>query len=406
MHRLSRAGTVLLCVAGGILLASPPAVAAADTTAPTLEGITLSTNAVSVSGVDLVPVTVAVRLADDTGVVVGGQAEDAQLPNVLLEGEFDGRPRSEPVELAHTSGTPQDGVWSATVQVPSTWDGHWEISRVQAMDDAGNQLRVDPRTVGITAALDVTGTHQPAITWKFVPDLVIGDGPVTIRGRLYDSESGEGFGNQPISFVEDNLCVEGGATFNGTTAADGTFSRRYPHVIPFPHCVGIPRPSNVGISASFIVVQVGSPRIRPVISASADRASVRPNQKVTISGAVRPLSVTNEVKLQRFDTKWRTIGSGLVQSDGGFTLQDRPRTEGVTRYRVVAENDDPEQVGRSKVIEVRVTAAGEGGGGGLPITGPAALPLVGGGLLLVAVGVGLLRLGRRVSGRVGGMPGR
>jgi hypothetical protein len=67
-------------------------------------------------------------------------------------------------------------------------------------------------------------------------------------------------------------------------------------------------------------------------------------------------------------------------------------------------------VGVSNVLEVRVGAPGQGGEGGgegggdgggdggdagLPITGPATAPLAGSALVLILLGVGLVRLGRR-----------
>jgi hypothetical protein len=393
------AATVAACLGTGVFLAPPPALAAADETAPVLTEVALSSDAVSVAGVDLVPVTVSVRLTDETGVEPAGEMDGTNTPAISLQRRAADGGGSEYVELALTSGTPQDGVWSAVVQVPSTWDGQWETSGVTASDGAGNRLDTDPRTAGLGATLHVTGTHQPAVTLRFVPDPLVGDGPLTLRGRVYDTDTGKGLGRQPIYIGYDSGCVEGLSLPNGITAADGTYSKTYRRGTEGLHCVGIHRPSNVSVAISFIAVASGFPRIRPVITIEADRTTVRPGTKVTISGVVRP--PVYSVQVQQLGRAWRTLGSALV-SEGRFSFVVTPRTEGVQQYRVVAPNDDPELVGVSNVVKVRVESAGQGGsqsggaggGAGLPITGPATAPLVGGALVLILAGVGLVRLGR------------
>jgi len=379
-----------VCLAGGILLAAPPALAAADEDAPVVTEVAFSTDAVSVAGVDLVPVTVSVRLTDETGVEVLSEVGDANTPGVQLERRAAGQTRTEYAELTLASGTARDGVWSAVIQVPSTWNGHWEASRVVAWDQVRNKLDADPRTAGLDATLDVTGTHQPAVTLEFAPDPLVGDGPLTVRGRVYDTDTGEGLGRQPIYFGYDNTCVEGGGGPNGVTAADGTYSKTYQRVSEFMHCVGIYRPSNISIGNAYIVVLSKFPRIRPVVTIRADDTTVQRGTKVTISGVVRPDEYS--VQLQQLGRAWRTVGSALPQ-EGRFSFVVRPETDGVQRYRVVVPNDDPALVGVSNVVEVQVGAAGQGGG--LPITGAAAAPLAGSALVLILAGAGLVRLGRR-----------
>jgi hypothetical protein len=381
-------------LACGFLLAAPPALAAADDAAPVLAGITFSTDAVSVSGVDLVPVTVSVRLTDETGVEVRSENADASTPAIQLESPAAGQTRTQYAELTLASGTAQDGVWGATIQVPSTWNGHWEASRVIAVDLVGNKLDADPRQTGLGATLDVTGTHQPAITLRFVPDPLVGDGPLTLRGRLYDTDTGKGFGRQPIYFGFDNTCVESGTEPNGVTAADGSYSKTYQRIGVGLQCVGVGRPSNISIANAYIVVVSKFPRIRPAVTITANRTAVQRGTKVTISGVVRPGQ--HSVQLQQLGRAWRTVGSASA-IEGRFSFVVTPTTDGLKRYRVVVPNDDPELVGVSNVVQVRVGSSGQGGG--LPITGPAAAPLVGSALVLILAGVGLVRLGRRRPSR-------
>ncbi|MFI5832607.1 hypothetical protein ACIA5A_02895 [Micromonospora sp. NPDC051300] len=394
------AAATLLLLPGGIVVGAPAASAAADQAPPVLVGITVSPDAVSVSGVDLVPVTVSAHLTDETGVERSGEMDGSNLPAVTLQRAGGGEDSTQGVELALTSGTPQDGTWSATVQVPSTWDGEWRVSRLVAVDGASNRLDVAPST---DSKLTVTGTHKPAVTMRFVPDPLVGDGPLTVEGRFYYQDTGKGIGDQPIYFGQDNLCVEYPSPPNGTTRADGTFSRVYPKGLGVLHCVGILRPSNVSIAPSFIVGTGNFPRVRPAVTIKASSTTVAPGKKVTFTGAVKPAGSSGyRVELQQLrDGTWRKVTGASI--DVTYTLSTRPTTPGSVRYRVVTLNDDPALMGVSETVTVRVVAggatppgAGSGGGSGtLPITGPAVPSLVGGAAALLFVGAGLMLLARR-----------
>ncbi|WBB78937.1 hypothetical protein O7606_22510 [Micromonospora sp. WMMD882] len=404
MLRLRILLTASLCAAVGAIgaptaLAAPVARAAADTAPPVIADLTVTPDDVGVSGVDLVPVTVAVRLTDESGVIEAGEMDGVATPLLGLR-RVEGGERNEGVELKLTSGTAKDGVWSATVHVPSTWDGRWEVGQVIAEDSARNRLEVDPRDAGTTVSLEVTGAHQPAVTMELTPDPLVGDGPLTVKGRFYDKDTGKGLPNQPIFFGHDNVCVEQPGTPNGVTAADGTFSRVYPVGDIYLRCVGILRPTNIGIVPAYIVVTSAHPRFRPTITASADRTTVQPGTKVTFTGTVKPSGLSTVELQQLKDGKWQKVTSGQLDDRSRFTLTVTPKATGEHSYRVARPSDDPELVGASKTIVVRVTTSGgDGGGDGeLPITGPATLPMVGGALALIAVGTGLTLLGRRRRG--------
>ncbi|MEV1144172.1 hypothetical protein [Micromonospora sp. NPDC049799] len=397
--------SALVFAAGGMVVAAPAAVAAADTAPPVLEDITVSPDAVSVAGLDLVPVTVTAHLTDETGVEKISEAGGGNMPFVVLKRVAGGDPSTQAAELSLTSGTPQDGRWSATVQVPSTWNGQWEVSQLVAMDSAFNKLEVDPPETPDTG-LDVTGTHLPAVSMRFVPDPLVGDGPLTVEGRFYYEDTGAGIPNQPIFFGHDNLCVEYSAEPNGTTNADGTFSKVYPKGDGYLQCVGILRPSNVDFTPAFIVVASRHPRVKPVVTATASRTTVVTGTKVTFTGTVAPGGYNAELQELRNST-WRKVDSALINDRGAFTLDITPKAVGTHRYRVIVPNDDPELVGVSETIVVRVTAPGGGGQpgagaggseGGLPVTGLAVGPMVGSAAALLLAGVGLMLIGRRRRG--------
>src|SRR3954467_7914403 len=75
-RQFATAPTVLLTLALTVLVAGPAtAVTAADTTPPSLVSISFSPASVTVSGISTVPVTIRVRLTDDTGVVEAARGD-------------------------------------------------------------------------------------------------------------------------------------------------------------------------------------------------------------------------------------------------------------------------------------------------------------------------------------------
>ena len=374
----------------GIAQAHPGA--AADTTPPALVGITFSPGSVAVAGLDLVPVIVGVHLTDESG-VVRGLSFDLPTPFVVLERGSGGDRREEPAELTLTSGTAQDGVWSATIQVPSTWDGTWPASRVIAGDSVGNELDVDPRTLSIDSRLSVTGTHQPALTLRQRPDPVVGDAPLTLEGRAYFLDTGEGIPNQELFFGFDNQCVENEPTVNGATDARGDYSRTFAGRDNIGlRCVGIPRPSNIANVPAFITAVSMFPRVKFAVSATARSTTVPVGGRVTITGGVVPVSDGVNVQLQRLvGTSWHTVDRSTTR-DGRFTLTDTPRSAGSHRYRVFLPNTEEDLRSVSRTIVVRVGASGEGD---LPVTGSPVVPIVLVAIALIVVGGALMLIVRR-----------
>jgi hypothetical protein len=224
--RSSHLGCTAIAVAVGLgisLVAVTPA-AAADTTPPELVDVSLSTDAVSVAGLNFKRVTILVHLTDDTGVVEYRLPDDEFTPFVSLTRDKPGGHDTRP--LSRSSGTRTDGVWTADVLMPSTYDGTWRVSRVRAEDDSSNVLDVDPATIGIVRTLEVTGTRQPHLTLDFLPARP--SGRARAHGRL-TTDTGRPISGR-VMFVE---FVQADWPFPGprrrvTTKADGTHHFRMP----------------------------------------------------------------------------------------------------------------------------------------------------------------------------------
>jgi hypothetical protein len=253
----------VLALAAGSAAASParPAVAA-DTAAPEVVDVSFSRSRVAVSGVRLVPVILRVHLTDESGVRHVLSPEGfINSPLARIERISGGQPRVVSAELALESGTSRDGVWSAVIQVPSTWNGVWAVTYLTAWDVAFNNVEVDPRTVGMDRRLRVRGSHLPAVTLQFVPDPLPADTPVRMKGRFYYRDTGAPIRHQPIFIGFDNMCIEFPATPNARTDRHGRYSITFSPDRAFAlHCVGILRPSNLSFYPDFIVVKASYPQ--------------------------------------------------------------------------------------------------------------------------------------------------
>lgn len=361
-QHMRRAGVLALTVAAiagalpTVTASAAPAAAAADTTAPQVVDVQLSRARVAVAGLNLVPVTVRVRLTDDTGVRPSWSVNHGRRTPLISLSRVSAPHFPESADLHLTSGTATDGVWSATVHVPSTWHGTWQVTEVQAYDLANNRLDVDPSTGGSAPKLEVTGVHQPALTMSFSPNPVVGDGPVTVRGRAYYKDTGAPIARRRIFLGDDNVCAEGRNTANIVTDARGYYSRRYPKGNAGAiFCVGILKPSAVADASSYIVARSNFPRVKYKVAAAAARTSVRAGRNVAVTGSVSPAAQPLRAKLQRIVGRtWRTVGDAPVRSSGRFTLTATPPTVGTHTYRVHMPGDGDRRVGgQSKVFRIR-----------------------------------------------------
>jgi len=263
----------VLALAAGFAVVSPtpptpPALAAlaADTAAPELVGVSFSRARVAVSGVRLVPVVLRVHLTDESGVRPVLSPEGfINSPLARIERISGGQPRVVSAELALESGTSRDGVWSAVVQVPSTWHGVWAVTYLTAWDVAFNNVEVDPRAAGMERRLRVRGSHRPAMTLRFVPDPLPAGAPVTMKGRFYYRDTGKPIRHQPIFIGFDNMCIEHAAMPNARTDRNGRYSVTFPPESAVAlHCVGILRPSNLSFYPDFIITKAGHPQVDQV----------------------------------------------------------------------------------------------------------------------------------------------
>lgn len=158
---MRRAAVLLTAAVTAVLVlpvrasAAPPAQQAGDT-GPVLTSVALSTGAVTVKGLDTVPVTVTVTATGDRSTCpanTGGVT--FRRTNIHV---WD-RSATRGLVGTLTCVADNDGVrtYKATVPVPSTADGPWRLDAV-----VFGTMYYDPRSFNLPdATLVVTGTHRP-----------------------------------------------------------------------------------------------------------------------------------------------------------------------------------------------------------------------------------------------------
>ncbi|MEJ3745804.1 hypothetical protein WEI85_21240 [Actinomycetes bacterium KLBMP 9797] len=168
--------------------------------------------------------TVSVHLTDVSGVEEIPAAMTTS-PHLTLSPVPGFQSRLRPA-LTRTSGTVRDGVWSATVNVPSTWNGTVRVGSVGAVDRVGNVL-ADEVTGARAPALRVIGTHRPALTFNYT---LLAGGGFRVHGRAYFTDTRRPIGRLPLAAGYESPCdLEGGATNNIVTNARGYYERRWDH---------------------------------------------------------------------------------------------------------------------------------------------------------------------------------
>ena len=169
-----RRATVLLGAAVAAVLALPlpasavPPAREAGDTGPALTSVALSTDKVSVSGLDTVPVSVTVTASGYPG-ACPGSAGGVSLTRTSTQmwDRSAARALIAPLSCVGDSGGVR--TYQAVVPVPSTADGPWRV-----VPSPRQRLLGDPRTFGLPdAALTVRGTHRPRLRVSVAPEPLV-----------------------------------------------------------------------------------------------------------------------------------------------------------------------------------------------------------------------------------------
>ncbi|MDQ1723214.1 MAG: hypothetical protein QOG52_242 [Frankiaceae bacterium] len=313
-------------------------------TAPQLLDVQLSESAITVSGLGVHDVNIRLHLTSPVGVADGpGDPALSDTPAAYFTRTSVGRGNGGVTvgKFLLTSGTAEDGWWEAVAAVTAGTDGTLTVARVYAQSTHGEYLVVDPRTLGIDAHLQVTGSHAAAFTIHQTPDPVATGHAVTFFGTVTDLDTGAPFAGVSAGANFDTGCLDSG-TGGALTSASGSWRQVYAkwNYADLLSCAGAGGLSPTG--SGFVIYAYAddghwggfTPDFREWVTARAATATVRVGGTVTVTG--QSSALVKRVVLQRIvGRSWRTVGAATTRQSGRFMLVAQPPARGTYHYRVL-----------------------------------------------------------------------
>jgi hypothetical protein len=345
--RLTRIAMVAALLAAGVLAGAAP-VSAADVTPPELVGITVTPDDVSVSGLGHATVTIGVHLRDPSGVIgTRGGLDEFGSPLVQLANTTAGASMryADVVLTLPPGGDPTDGTWVGSFLVPANADGSWRVAVVGADDSVGNELGIDPATIGIVTSLTVHGSHRPAITLGYAPQPLRGGAALTMKGRAYFTDDGTPIAHRRITIGwSPDGCVNQIDLGNTTTTTDaaGYYHFTFPGPLDvWPGCVYITDPVKAPFDASrpiaILAQRFKTPVVKLALTASLTSSHLVLGQAARVSGKVVPgLLGLGPIHLQRrlASGTWVNVYTTSINATGGYSMRVAPPGRGTFLYRV------------------------------------------------------------------------
>ncbi len=359
--------TVLITAAAAAVIALPVLASAAPPTpaaaaGPVLTGVSLSTGAVSVHGLDTVTVTVTVKATGEGGQCSGYGIVGAVVLQRTSPQKWD---RSAPGSLvgpmACVSDSGGERTYRAVVPVPSTAHGPWRVAIV----DFANSYHLDPRTFGLPdATLTVTGTHRPRLRISVRPQpLPYPERQVRVVVQATYDDTRTPVSTRWIGVTDDFGMVSGCGRCAGNTDTQGRVVRRltlgdFREVIAF---MPLTAPSAYDWQPMYARLSV-TVVVQPVLVAAPAKGSVPKGTNVTVNGRADAVAVHRwpsdprvRVYLQRLVGRhWRTVNEGTIRPNGRFTLVATPPA-GRHLYRVTMPPQQDFGSARSGTFTIRGT---------------------------------------------------
>ncbi|GAB3941125.1 hypothetical protein GCM10029976_059920 [Kribbella albertanoniae] len=292
--------------------------------------VELSRSSVAVSSLNTVPVKLTV-----TG---GYDSSDPQNANLTLHAILKRTAGTgmenilTSMELFRTAGTTQNGTWEGNVNIPSTANGTFEAYGV--MTGAffpGSGSMTTETLVPNPPKLLITGTNQPKITARVLPDpLPFGQG-YSIRWSVINGQTGKPYGTRlKVWLANDNGCVESFGGPEYLTDTNGYVTKAYPSSLAdYGNCLLLP--GNPAPNGGLGVI----PNRPGIVTATPSKTSAPVGTIVPVNGTVAG-APNCSINLQRLygATAWRTVGTAQIRQSGRFTVNAQPAYKGLIYYRV------------------------------------------------------------------------
>lgn len=367
-RRTTLTAAAIVALAGGVVpLGGPTASAAPAVTCRTQLGgegtprftadsVRLSATSVAPSGTKTAPVTVTAHAgwtgaprADYGSTCIRVGLSRAPVLSIANQQQWPKRY----VSLRLVSGTPTDGVYSGTTQIPSTLSGTLTADEVISEDAFADEYR-DPAKVTVNGpTLKVAGSHVPRIV-----GLTSAPSPVparaktfTITGRIVDASTGRGYANAvPVSICDGDFGSYHriGQTVR-TQPKTGVFTATVPATAYDPGLGFCATLTPGGVSGDpeglqRIAVATAHYRVLGTMTAPAVRGSVPAGTTVGVRGRLDlggryAGGLTVELQRQYARGVFRKVGSAAVNGDGTFRLVAQPK-RGRFVYRAAMTGTD------------------------------------------------------------------
>jgi len=314
--RLALIPSIALCLTVAVAVATPAHASV------TVDNVTMSTNSVTVHGLNVTTLNVSAHFTSDQP-ITSGQDGCFWSDDPLVAFYRTGGGIADRVQSAHfalTSGTPLDGTWTATAPVTSGWNGDWRVAgiTVGGVGSCSDNAPFDwtPGSATDPAyGLHVNGINWPKVSLTFAPspaDWTADTVAVSGRATLDD---GTPIANMSVSLGAETPCTDY-AYFAGevvTTGSDGRFAATPVNVGQYDDCVSIDQPRTRGQDDVNYLARTFAPARRVHLTQSLAPTRVRLGRSIDVSGVIGQAYLPYCVlHLQRYAAgRWHNVPATL-----------------------------------------------------------------------------------------------
>ncbi|MFC9687023.1 hypothetical protein ACFTSF_00665 [Kribbella sp. NPDC056951] len=294
----------------------------------TVKSVEIDAKNVSVHGVAIAHVPVTVR----AGFANHPESSQVRL-NVFLERTSGPGPLTTIVStsLKRTAGTIKDGTWTGTLNIVSTANGTFKVSKVYTDWWVEPGAAWEPTPVVNGPSVDVEGGHYPKVTATVTPKVVPVGKPYSIKWAVTDNFTGKPFNGISITADVDSECGPDKTALVKTNTS-GVYTKSYKATdASRANCFDVYADPYATSGLHFKVPRLSG------ISAIPSRTSAKVGSIVPVNGSITGPPVGCKANLQRLygASQWRTVGTATVRASGRFTLNAQPAYRGKIPYRVL-----------------------------------------------------------------------
>ncbi len=334
----------------------------------TVQSVSLGRSSVAVAGLNVVkvPVTLRATYVDDPD---ASPQQDATV--ILSRTSRDGTQipgLSAAVRRTSTGSAP--ATWTGVLLVPSTAHGAFTVTGVlPRRSDLNDGMDHTQPTPYAGPAFNVTGTHQPRMTARILPDPFRRRVDSTYRflGRVVDADTRAPYRHAvTVRLWIDASCPGGVKPASCTTSStsDGRFVFTVRNNSSLPAGYQFIDMTQVAYLQSMttdilrqpeIISRVGALlRRQAAVSARPSTVSIATGRSFTVDGRAWEVPEQHRVAIQKLrgSTQWRTVATGPVRASGRYTVAVPTSVRGRGVYRAYVAGGRTWTAAASSVLTV------------------------------------------------------